>query len=100
MRTQVSELIAGRNISALREPPFDGVSDERLLALFELAVRCTSIPTARRPNMIEVMAQLQAAVFEITGAPDPASALIDEQLARDAIVDVQSLEDLLSAVID
>ena len=84
MHTQVSELLAGRNIAALRDATFEGVSDERLLALFELAVRCTSLPTARRPSMIEVMAQIQAAVFEINGAPDPAAVHIDEQLARRA----------------
>ena len=95
---QLEPLILERNAAALRVPVFNNVSDERLLALFELALRCTSQPTAKRPSMLEVTRELEAALAEITGASHAVGERVDEIMVATQSRLKKSLADELAVI--
>ena len=77
---------------------FEHVSDERLLALFELALRCTSQPTAKRPSMLEVQREIEAALAELTGASHAVGERVDEVMEATHARLTKSLADELAVI--
>ena len=76
---------------------FENVPDERLLALFELALRCTAEPTAKRPKFAQIVAELEIALHELTGEGNRMGEHIDKVREATAITLSTSLDDDLAA---
>ena len=93
---QLELLIRAKNVEALRDSKFSKVSDEQLLALFGLALRCTTQPTSNRPGMIQVVAELQAAVSDLTAASHQAAKRVDKAVEAATMTNSVSLEDDLA----
>ncbi|CAI5513432.1 unnamed protein product, partial [Closterium sp. Naga37s-1] len=63
----VAPFIAANDGVTFKDPAFDAPPDI-ILRLARLALSCTAMPTALRPNMIKVLAELEALREEVCGA--------------------------------
>ncbi|CAI7914863.1 unnamed protein product [Closterium sp. NIES-54] len=77
---QVAPFIAANDGVTFKDPSLEAPPDI-ILRLAHLALSCTAMPTALRPNMIKVLAELEALREEVRGATgDQMARRIDREI--------------------
>ncbi|CAI5487520.1 unnamed protein product [Closterium sp. Naga37s-1] len=80
LKQWVAPFIAANDGVTLKDPSLDAPPDV-ILRLARLALSCTAMPTALRPNMIKVLAELEALREEVRGATGDQMAMrIDREI--------------------
>ncbi|CAI6011439.1 unnamed protein product [Closterium sp. NIES-65] len=77
----VAPLVASNAVATFKDPQLEA-SDDLVLRMARLALSCTAMPTASRPSMIRILAELQQMKSDFFGIdPDRAANRIDRELA-------------------
>ncbi|CAI5519304.1 unnamed protein product, partial [Closterium sp. Naga37s-1] len=73
--------VAARDVASFKDPRLEGPAD-LILRLAELALSCTAMPTASRPDMMRIIGDLKAMRAELAGGDvDERAVRIDSELA-------------------
>ncbi|CAI7909317.1 unnamed protein product, partial [Closterium sp. NIES-54] len=77
----VAPLVASSAVATFKDPQLEA-PDDLVLRMARLAISCTGMPTASRPSMIRILAELQQMKSDFFGIdPDRAANRIDRELA-------------------
>ncbi|CAI5460415.1 unnamed protein product [Closterium sp. Yama58-4] len=98
--SQPQSIVAARDVASFKDPRLEGPADV-ILRLAELALSCTAMPTASRPDMMRIIGDLKAIRAELTGGDvDERAVRIDSELAvgvgetlEEQILRVESMRD-------
>ncbi|GJP39440.1 hypothetical protein CLOM_g23811, partial [Closterium sp. NIES-68] len=85
LKQWVAPLVASNAVAAFKDPQLEA-PDNLVLRMARLALACTAMPTASRPSMIRILAELQQMKSDFFGADlDRAACRIDRELAFIAV---------------
>ena len=77
---QLEPILTARDVAALKVPALADASDDVILRLFDVAMSCTAMPTSKRPNTIQLVAELEALWSQLTGAAAELNEKVDGAL--------------------
>ncbi|CAI7788871.1 unnamed protein product, partial [Closterium sp. NIES-54] len=81
LKAWVAPLVSAHDVASFKDPRLEGPADV-ILRLAELALSCTAMPTASRPDMMRIIGDLNAMRAELTGSDvDERAVRIDSELA-------------------
>ncbi|CAI5517087.1 unnamed protein product [Closterium sp. Naga37s-1] len=81
LKAWVAPLVAAHEVASFKDPRLEGPAD-LILRLAELALSCTAMPTATRPDIMRIIGDLKAMRAELTGGDvDERAVRIDSELA-------------------
>ncbi|CAI5522912.1 unnamed protein product, partial [Closterium sp. Naga37s-1] len=81
LKAWVAPLVSAHDVASFKDPRLEGPADV-ILRLAELALSCTAMPTASRPDMMRIIGGLKAMRAELTGGDvDERAIRIDSELA-------------------
>ncbi|CAI5969222.1 unnamed protein product, partial [Closterium sp. NIES-64] len=101
LKAWVAPLVSAHDVASFKDPRLEGPADV-ILRLAELALSCTAMPTASRPDMMRIIGGLKAMRAELTGGDvDERAIRIDSELAigvgetlEEQIMRVESMGDV------